>query len=175
MGHPATLSEAQIAEVETLAAVLTAEQISDYFCIGRRTFYSIMERDEEVAARYKRGKARAVGSVAQNLIAKARAGNVTAMIFYLKTQGGWRETDRLELSGPDGGNIAMSTVEEDAAAFTARINRLMERATGAEIDRLADFETGPRNYAARLDISYDDLALGKPVIEHAPLTGGEGA
>ncbi len=33
-----------------------------------------------------------MGAVAQSLITKARAGNVTAMIFYLKTQGGWRET-----------------------------------------------------------------------------------
>ena len=34
-----TLTEAQLAEVETLAAVLTAEQTADYFGIGRRTFF----------------------------------------------------------------------------------------------------------------------------------------
>lgn len=89
---PVTLTEAQRAEVETLAAVLNAEQIADFLGIGRTTFFSLLNRDEELSERYKRGKARAVGAVAQSLVTKARGGNVTAMIFYLKTQGGWRET-----------------------------------------------------------------------------------
>lgn len=74
----ATLSDHQIAEVETLAAVLTAEQMADYFGIGRRTFYALMEREPEIAARYKRGKARAIGSIAQSLITKARAGDTAS-------------------------------------------------------------------------------------------------
>ena len=53
--QPFTLTDEQKAEVETLAAVLTAEQVADYFGIGRRTFYAMMQRDEEIAARYKRG------------------------------------------------------------------------------------------------------------------------
>lgn len=128
MGHPArVLSEAERAEVETLAAVLSSEQIADYLGLGRRTFYSQMQGDEDLAARYKRGRARAVGAVAQSLIAKARAGNITAMIFFLKTQGGWRETDRLELSGVDGGPIAVSRseIEADAEEFLSRMHRLM--------------------------------------------------
>jgi hypothetical protein len=88
---PVTLTDAQRAEVETLAAVLNAEQIADFLGIGRTTFFRILKRDEDLSERYKRGKARAVGAVAQSLVTKARAGNVTAMIFYLKTQGGWRE------------------------------------------------------------------------------------
>lgn len=91
-----TLRPDQLNEVETLAAVLNVDQIADYFSMGRRTFYDLMARNEEIAASYKRGKARAVGSIAQNLIAKARSGHVTAMIFYLKTQGGWRETMEIE-------------------------------------------------------------------------------
>jgi hypothetical protein len=97
MGRPpATLTEHQVAEVETLAAVLTTEQMADYFGIGRRTFYALMEREPEIAGRYKRGKARAIGSIAQSLITKARAGDTASMIFFLKTQGGWRETSRIE-------------------------------------------------------------------------------
>ena len=92
-GRPAiVVNDAQRAEVETLAAVLTAEQIADFLGIGRTTFFALLDRDPELSERYKRGKARAVGAVAQSLVTKARAGNVTAMIFYLKTQGGWRET-----------------------------------------------------------------------------------
>lgn len=110
-GRPlTTLTEAQRAEVETLAAVLTAEQIADFLGIGRTTFFAMLNRDEDLSERYKRGKARAIGAVAQSLVTKARAGNVTAMIFFLKTQAGWRETlqvaetathpsDMLDLSG----------------------------------------------------------------------------
>ena len=94
--RPTTLTEQQQSEVETLAAVLTAEQMADYFGIGRTTFFSLMRREPEIAARYKKGKARAIGSVAQSLITKARAGDTASMIFFLKTQGGWRETTRIE-------------------------------------------------------------------------------
>lgn len=37
--HPTTLTEQQQSEVDTLAAVLTAEQMADYFDIGRTTFF----------------------------------------------------------------------------------------------------------------------------------------
>lgn len=99
--HALTLSPAQTAEVETLAAVLTAEQVADYFGIGRTTFFAMIQRDPEIAERYKRGKARAIGAIAQNLIAKARNGDTASMIFYLKTQGGWRETQTIEHAVPD--------------------------------------------------------------------------
>ena len=96
--RPITLTEAEKREVETLAAVLTAEQVADYFGIGRTTFFALLDRDPEIAERYKRGKAKAIGAIAQSLISKARAGDTTSMIFYLKTQGGWRETERIEHS-----------------------------------------------------------------------------
>jgi hypothetical protein len=70
--------------------------MADYFGIGRTTFFSMMQREPEIAARYKKGKARAIGSIAQSLITKARAGDTASMIFFLKTQGGWRETTRIE-------------------------------------------------------------------------------
>ena len=95
-----TLTPTQIAEVETLAAVLTTGQIADYFGIGRTTFFSLMERNPEIAERYKRGKAKAIGAIAQGLIAKARGGDTTSMIFFLKTQAGWRETASVEHSMP---------------------------------------------------------------------------
>jgi hypothetical protein len=96
---PIVLSDDQVREVETLAALLNQEQIADYFGIARRTFQAIIERDEEVAARYKRGKAKAIAHVANGLLQKARAGDTTSSIFYLKTQAGWRETDRHEHAG----------------------------------------------------------------------------
>lgn len=114
------LTEAQRAEVETLAAVLSSAQIADFLGIGRTTFYTLMNRDADLAERYKRGRARAVGAVAQSLITKARGGNVTAMIFYLKTQGGWRETveSRVEL------------VEDDRSSAFQRLAGRLDAGTG---------------------------------------------
>ena len=96
---PIALTEAQVQEVETLAALLNQDQIADYFGIGRTTFHAIRERDPEVDERYKRGKAKAIAHVARGLLQKARSGDTVSSIFFLKTQAGWRETDRLEHAG----------------------------------------------------------------------------
>lgn len=55
-----------------------------------------MERQSEVRERYKKGKAKAIGAVAQGLLQQARDGNTTAAMFYLKTQAGWRETQQID-------------------------------------------------------------------------------
>lgn len=117
---PLELSPDQKREVETLAAVLSAEQIADYFGVGRTTFFAMMNRDAEIAERYKKGKARAVGAIAQSLISKARSGHVTAMIFYLKTQAGWRETSHIEHSGPDQGPLVVEDARE-------RLRQMLDR------------------------------------------------
>lgn len=107
------LDEDQIAQVEALAAVLSVEQISDYFGMGKTTFYEIMERQPEVFERYKKGKAKAIGAVSQGLLKQAREGNLGAAIFYLKTQAGWRETERVELTGADGDAINVRKIQRE--------------------------------------------------------------
>ena len=114
---PIELSEAQRAEVETLAALLNQDQIADYLGVSRTTFNAICGRDPDVAARYKRGKAKAIAHVANGLLQKARGGDTVSMIFYLKTQAGWRETDRLEHTGAEGGPIAIVDGRAKLAAF----------------------------------------------------------
>ena len=99
------LTDEQRSELETLAAVLNVEQIADYFGISRRVFYDIMERDEEVSAQYKKGKAKAVGFVSENLNQKARSGYLGAQIFHLETEAGLNETQELEGAGNDGGQV----------------------------------------------------------------------
>ena len=108
------LTEEQKAEVETLAAVLSTEQIADYFGIGRTTWFAILDRDPEVSELYKKGKAKAVGFVAQNLIQKARGGDLGAQIFYLKTQAGWKETQKVEGAGTEGEHIIAYKWMDDA-------------------------------------------------------------
>ena len=88
----------RLAQVEALASVLSSEQIADYLGVSRTTFYAIMERQPEVSERYKKGRAKALASIARSLLRKAMDGDTTSAIFYLKTQGGWRETHRVDIS-----------------------------------------------------------------------------
>jgi IS30 family transposase len=104
------LTAEEIAEVETLAAVLSTQDIADYFGIGRTTFYALMERNPAISERYKKGRAKAKTSIAGNLIKKARAGDTTSQIFYLKTQCGWRETQHIDHSSTDG-SMTPQTIE----------------------------------------------------------------
>ena len=114
-GRPAkTLTPKQREEVETLAPFLSTDQIADYFGIGRTTFYAMMERDSDISERYKRGRAKVVADISNSLIMKAREGDNACMFFYLKTQAGWRETDRVEHVGADGGAIKIERVIVDA-------------------------------------------------------------
>lgn len=96
------LTDDQKRELETLAAVLSTDQIADYFGIGRTTFYAIMEREPDIFERYKKGRAKAVGNIASNLINKAQNGDLGAQVFYLKTQAGWKDTTAVEHTSPDG-------------------------------------------------------------------------
>ena len=89
-------------QVEALAAYLTQDQIADYFGITRPTFSAMIERDDDISLRYKRGKSKAIGAVAQGLLQKARDGDTTSAIFYLKTQAGWRETNHIDHTSSDG-------------------------------------------------------------------------
>ena len=51
------------------------------------------------------GTIKANAKVAEALYRKATRGDTTAMIFWLKTRGGWREVNRLELTGKEGAPI----------------------------------------------------------------------
>ena len=99
---PRVLTDKEITQVEALGAVLSLEQLADYFGISRVTFYAIMERQPDVSLHYKRGKAKAIGLVSQGLLKKAREGDNSAMMFYLKTQAGWKETSVVDNTSSDG-------------------------------------------------------------------------
>ena len=70
------------------------EQICSILKISRPTLYKYYEQE------LKQGKAQANAKVAQNLFNIATGtgrGAVTAGIFWLKTQAGWKETTTLEV------------------------------------------------------------------------------
>ncbi len=98
-GRPATeFDQDQINLVEKLASVLTKAQLSDYLGISETTFRAVEERQPEVSDAYKKGRGRAIASVASNLVNQAQNGNTTAAIFYLKTQAGWKEQDTTNIT-----------------------------------------------------------------------------
>ena len=102
------LTPEQIAQVETLASVLSQEQIADYLGIAKSTFQAILDRDPVVFGHYKKGKSKAIASVAQGLLKKALSGDTASAIFYLKTQAGWKETNVQEVTGANGEAIQHS-------------------------------------------------------------------
>lgn len=88
---PVEFTTEQVIELKALASVLNKSQVADYFGISENTLRAIEKRQPEVSAAYKKGRVNQIAGMGSNLIQLAKAGNVTANIFYLKTQGGWKE------------------------------------------------------------------------------------
>ena len=81
----------EIAEYRDLASVLTKSQLAGYFGITEKTLFNIEKRQPEVREAYEYGRAAKIAAMGNNLVKLALDGNVTANIFYLKTQAGWKE------------------------------------------------------------------------------------
>lgn len=92
----------KLKELETLASVLNEEQMADFYDISEGGLGKIFKRQPEVYQAYKRGRAKAIASVGGGLLQKARDGCVASMVFYLKTQAGWKETREVKHSSEDG-------------------------------------------------------------------------
>jgi len=94
MSKKITLDEAQIAQVEALAAYLSIEQIANYFGFSEDTFYELKKRQPEVLIAYNKGVAKACSFVGTTLMGFIREKENTpsklqAITFYLRTKGGW--------------------------------------------------------------------------------------
>ncbi len=88
------LDEAQIAQVEALAAYLPINRIAGYFGFSETTFHEIKKRQPEVSEAYNRGVAKAcsfVGSMLMGFIREKEntPSKLQAITFYLKTRAGW--------------------------------------------------------------------------------------
>ena len=87
--------EQDIKKIEELAPYVPTEQIAEFFCIGRATFYDILKRQPEVAGRYKAARVKKTVRFAEQLEKKALGecskGELNAIIFYLKTRARWSE------------------------------------------------------------------------------------
>lgn len=91
------LTDEQKKKVKQMASVCTTQQIADYLGISRPVFFDILNRDEEVSILYKKGRVEGHNIVAGKLMDKIQSGDVTAMIFYLKTQSKWNNDKEEEI------------------------------------------------------------------------------
>lgn len=85
--------------------------------ITKKTLYDKFR--EELDA----GLAKANALVAQSLFRKATGNgpqNVTAAIFWLKTKARWKESQQVEISGPDGGPVATTNMTKQEFEEIAR-------------------------------------------------------
>lgn len=89
--------EINIETIEQLASRgLTLEQIASSMGFSVRTLMSRKSESAEIAEAIKRGKDKGITIIANKLFKAASGGNISAMIFFLKTQGGWKETQKIE-------------------------------------------------------------------------------
>jgi len=90
-------------QVESLAANgLTQEQIAAALGISESTLHKRKQENTDFTAAIKRGKAKGIALVTNKLMESIKGGNMTGMIFFLKTQAGWKETTVQEHTGKDG-------------------------------------------------------------------------
>lgn len=85
--------ESMLQEVDQLADKLTVEQMANYFNIGKTTFYAVCKRQPELMERYKKGKSKRISQVVSKLYEKIEDGDTASILFYLKTQAGWKEQE----------------------------------------------------------------------------------
>ena len=112
--------ELDIQQVEDLAAQgLTFEQIATCLGISDKTIYRRKGESSEVSEAIKRGRERGVAFAASQLQNMIAQGNLGAVIFYLKTKGGWTEKQIIETK---------DTTDEKEVAKTLTTAELLELA-----------------------------------------------
>lgn len=72
-----------------------------------RTIQNRKKDNQDFMDAFSRGRAKACIFVGGKLMELIKAGNVAAIIFFLKCQGGWKETVKQEITGQDGGAIQL--------------------------------------------------------------------
>jgi len=105
------LTQDDINKIEIMAGLgLTLDEIALILNISPRTLDRRIADNENVAIAYKTGRAKAKMKVTGKLFEQIEKGKIAAILFYLKTQCGWRETNKEEIEQP---NIIFYLPEKD--------------------------------------------------------------
>lgn len=90
--------EKDILEVEMLAGLgLTKYLIQNYFGHSRDVWTKAEKREPNLKKAFNRGQAKTIARVSGKLYELIMQGNITAIMFYLKTRAGWSEKYNPEL------------------------------------------------------------------------------
>jgi hypothetical protein len=86
--------------------------------ISRQTYYNWLKNDEDLKLEIEHSQEAVLDNVESKLLSAINDGNITAIIFYLKTKGKGRGyVERSELTGIDGQNLfevkIIDTLEND--------------------------------------------------------------
>ena len=112
-------------QVESLAANgLTQEQIATALGISESTLHKRKQENTEFTAAIKRGKAKGIALVTNKLMESIKGGNMTGMIFFLKTQAGWKETNVQEHTGANGKDLIPSAKQMTTDELKAELEAL---------------------------------------------------
>lgn len=89
--HP-DFTDEEIQHIGRLAGLgLSEKHIGWFFEMSETTFEEKKKKDQRIRRAIRKGRSIAYGKIAQALGQAALNGNVTAMIFYLKTQARWTQ------------------------------------------------------------------------------------
>lgn len=92
------VTDETLEKIEKMSGVgLTQLQIASYYGITPQCWHKTKKRDKRLDVAVKKGKSQAIVMVAGKLMQKINEGNLSAIIFYLKTQGRWSENSTVEL------------------------------------------------------------------------------
>lgn len=106
------LTEEERKDIVKMAPYVTQEQLADFLKINCNTLKRIFDEDELLFKEYKKAKVVKIGKAAGKLWELIEQNDRASIFFYLKTQAGWKETDRREMVGEDGGPILTKNVSD---------------------------------------------------------------
>jgi len=100
----------ELRQVEKLAGLgFSTDQIADFLEISRSGFYLRKTEGSELEKSFLKGKANGAVYAMSKLFELIGEKNVSAIIFYLKTQCQWKAPNFIEHTGKDGEPIAIES------------------------------------------------------------------
>lgn len=100
LGRPVKTDQVNLEQVEVIASLgLTDEEIAIILGISERTLNYWKKSNPDFLQSLKRGKLKADFQIAKSLYEKAKGGDTTAMIFWLKNRQPDRWKDRKQIDG----------------------------------------------------------------------------
>jgi hypothetical protein len=89
-----------LSQIETMAGNgLTEQQIYRFYGIGHNYWAKLKKQNKALRRAFHKGKSQTLLAVSGKLMEMIRRNDRTAIIFYLKTQGGWKEKTTINLQG----------------------------------------------------------------------------